>query len=118
MQVTKYLNKATLSVSGVVVYLLISTNVHAASNGLIAYSCLGADGNQNICLIRPDGTGKVQFTTSGGFNALPSWSPTGEMLAYTNLNPQAGTASIVVTNINVFNPIVISPGLAPAWSPD
>ncbi len=126
-------NKATLFVSGVAVSLLLSTNVHAAKNGLIAYPCRTGEsspGNiiQNICLIDPNKPGATPSDpiTSGGNNGLPSWSPDGKILAHTNaLNN--GMTNIMVMKVKgvdksgfpIFDaPQPISPGIAPAWSPD
>jgi Tol biopolymer transport system component len=132
MRLTKGSYKATLAVSGLVASLLMSTNVHAAKNGLIAYPCRTGEaspGNihQNLCLIDPNEPGATPSDpiTSGGDNGLPSWSPDGKILAYTNaLN---GMATIMVMKVKgvdksglpiFFDPQPISPGIAPAWSPD
>ena len=116
------LKKITLTMSGFVVSLLISTSVHAAvANGLIAYPCRTEGGFQNICLVTPEGTGNVQIT-SGGHNALPSWSPDGRMLAYTHYDKDPNTGmeflAIAVLDIDDLSTQFISPGFAPAWSPD
>jgi Tol biopolymer transport system component len=130
MGLTKGLYKATLAVSGLAASLLMSTNVHAGSkNGIIAYPCRSADLYLNICLIDPNmpetSANHPKSITSGGDNGLPSWSPDGKMLAYTNaLN---GMATIMVMKVKGVDqsglpffddPQPISSGIAPAWSPD
>ena len=107
---------------GLVIFLSIATGAHAAViNGLIAYPCRTADFHQNICLVNPDGTG-VEQITSGGDNGLPSWSPDGQFLAYTNLedDPAHGGLfpQIFVMDINTHATTFIGEGVAPAWSPD
>jgi hypothetical protein len=57
MRLAKHMNKATLSVAGVAVSLMMLTDVACGkqglpSNGVIAYPCrlvLGTDVPQNIC---------------------------------------------------------------------
>ena len=49
----------------------------------IAFEALGADGNTDIWLVHPDGSGLVQLT-HGLANKQPAWSPDGRQLAYTS----------------------------------
>jgi hypothetical protein len=126
MRLAKQCNKATLCASGVAISFLMLTDDACGkqglpSNGVIAYPCRSANGHQNICLISSDGTGKVQITFEGD-NGLPTWSPTGKQLAYTNFQMDPTTqnlvAQIVVMSIDDLSPKFISPGVWPAWSPD
>jgi Tol biopolymer transport system component len=111
---------------------MMSTNVHAGSkNGIIAYPCRSADDLRlNICLIDPNtpetSENHAKPITSGGDNGLPSWSPDGKMLAYTNA-PNGMATFIMVMKVKGVDqsglpffddPQPISPGIAPAWSPD
>jgi Tol biopolymer transport system component len=123
------LSKATLLASGFVTSLLMSTSVHAAvANGLIAYSCeTGSPGThqQNICLINPAAPNPattIEQITFDGHNALPSWSPDGTTLAYTNFqeNPGGGLPILqtILMNIEDRIPIPLAPGIGPDWSPD
>jgi WD40-like Beta Propeller Repeat len=131
MRLTNHLNIAALCVSGVAVSFMMSTNVHAGSkNGIIAYPCRSADLFLNICLIDPDtpetSENHPKPITSGGDNGLPSWSPDGKMLAYTNALNGMTTIIMVMkvkgvdqSGLPFFDkPQPISPGIAPAWSPD
>jgi TolB protein len=47
----------------------------------IAYYA-NANGNWDVYLIRPDGTGQRRLTTSSDFDGLPRWSPDGERLVF------------------------------------
>lgn len=64
----------------------------------------------------------MEQITSGGDNGLPSWSPDGKRLAYTNFQMDPGTGMpifrIFVLNIDDLSTNFVSPGVAPAWSPD
>ncbi len=134
MHIAKPLNLMILSVSGVIASLLMSTDVHAASkgppgNGLIAYPCRVAPTqpdspppNQNICLVDPNkpiepNVNPIQITFDGD-NGLPTWSPTGKMLAYTNQDPATTLTSIMVMSVDDLLPKFLSPGVWPAWSSD
>jgi Tol biopolymer transport system component len=116
------LNRAAPITLGFVTFLSMATGGHAAAiNGLIAYPCRSPDFHQNICLVNPDGT-DVEQITSGGDNGLPSWSPDGRFLAYTNLEDDPANGGlfprIFVMDIDTRATTFIGPGVAPAWSPD
>src|SRR4051812_16814484 len=116
----------TLITSSFVTSLLMATSADAAVvNGLIAYSCeTGAPGThqQNICLIDPAApilAATRKQITFEGVNGLPSWSPDGKFLAYTNFKEVNGAPSfrIFVMDIKSRSTNFIADGVAPAWSP-
>jgi TolB protein len=118
MLIAKLLYRNISYLTGVIASLLIVVNAYAAtSNGVIAYSCRDHFGFQNICYINLDGTGMVQMTF-GPDNAMPSWDPTGKLLAYTHREQFRGATTIVVMNKDGSGKHAISEGLVPAWSPD
>jgi TolB protein len=112
-------NNMRLFLSGIGAFLLITANVHAASNGVIAYSCRDTSGHQNICYIHPDGTGNVQITfNQTGGAGLPSWAPSGNALAYVDYNMTTGLTYINTMNSDGSNVQSLVQGNTPMWSPD
>jgi Tol biopolymer transport system component len=87
------------------------------SNGLIAYPIRDSSGHQNLAFIREDGTGLVQMTF-GADNALPSWAPDGERLAYVARDPFMGRTFICIMNADGSGAHRIGEGNTPEWSPD
>ena len=124
------LTKTAVTALGLVTCMLMATSASATVvNGLIAYPCETGGGtpdrHQNICLIDPaapvPADTKEQITFDGD-NGLPSWSPDGKFLAYTNIQdiPSLGGVMprIYVMDINTRASVFIGPGVAPAWSPN
>jgi Tol biopolymer transport system component len=114
--------KTTLSVWGVAASLLLSTNLHAATNGRnIAFPCRDHFGSQNICYYDVI-TQQITQMTFRPSNGLPWWSPNGKVLAYTYQPPaRPGVpprAFIFVMNADGSGQRSITEGAAPAWSPD
>ncbi len=76
-----------------------------ATNGAIAYDC--GSGNSGICLINPDGSGKVQVASTG---VRPRWSPDGTKLTFSDggdiyvMNPDGTDRTQLTTSGEDFNP--------------
>jgi dipeptidyl aminopeptidase/acylaminoacyl peptidase len=88
-------------------------------NGLIAFAS-DRDGDLEIYVVKPDGTGLTRLTHSSGSDTSPAWSPDGQQIAFVR---NTGTGrSIVVMNADGSDQRVIaaapSGGSHPAWSPD
>ena len=64
---------------------------YPGGNGLIAFTS-SRDGDVEIYLMNPDGTGQRRLTNSPGSDSQPSWSPDGTRIAFTSLrdgNPRS-----------------------------
>jgi TolB protein len=85
----------------------------------IAFSS-SRDGNSEIYVMNPDGTGQTRLTFNDAWDSLPSWSPNGNKIAFTSLRD--GNFEICVMNpdstgqTNLTN----NPGSdsESCWSPD
>jgi Tol biopolymer transport system component len=90
-----------------------------ATNGKLAFGS-DRDGNFEIYVMNPDGSGQSRLTSNPARDAEPTWSPNGTKLAFRS--DRDGNDEIYVMNadgsaqVNLTN----SPGVdgQPAWSPD
>ncbi|MCI0551864.1 MAG: hypothetical protein L0287_12990 [Anaerolineae bacterium] len=76
------------------------------------------EGNREIYLISPDGTGMVNLTNDPAFDYSPVWSPSGRYIAF--LSNREGTLALYVMNADGSNPTKIGDGSVisrPAWFP-
>jgi dipeptidyl aminopeptidase/acylaminoacyl peptidase len=55
------------------------------ANGKIAFDSTRADGNGDIWVMNPDGTGQVRLTTDPVTDDFASWSPGGNRIAFTSI---------------------------------
>lgn len=85
----------------------------------IAYECTAA-GRSDLCLIRPDGTGRRPLTNDDAADRWPTWSPRGTRIAYTR--DDEGITQIHAANLDGkgLTRLTNSPTLdeRPSWSPD
>ena len=99
--------------------------VHAAfpgGNGLIAFET-DRDGNNEIYVMNPDGSGQTNITSTTEWEYDPVFSPDGSRIAFVRETPQS---DIWVMNsdgsngINLSGPdtVVGTNGVYPTWSPD
>ena len=79
----------------------------------------GSGRDISIYLIRSDGTGLRELTTTIGLELFPSWSPDGEWIAY-QYSTERGYTDIYVIHKDGGDPIQVthSGGARPDWSPD
>jgi len=84
--------------------------------GLIAFGCRESTGNLQICVARPDGSGRTQLTFVGE-NGLADWSPDGKRLAFMAIRDDQqfiGVMNADGSDIQLFG----EGGVSPDWSPD
>jgi TolB protein len=91
----------------------------AAVNGKIAFESQ-RDGNAEIYVMNPDGTGETNLTDNPSLDTTPAWSPDGTKIAFSSL--RTGDLEIFVMNADGTNPVNLTNSantdLAPTWSPD
>jgi TolB protein len=91
----------------------------SAVNGKIAFESQ-RDGNAEIYVMNPDGSGETNLTNNPAFDTTPAWSPDGARIAFGSLRD--GDFEIFVMNADGTNPVNLtnSPNtdLWPTWSPD
>ena len=98
---------------------LADLSIAADLAGLIAFR----DGNGDLVTSRPDGTQATVWASGDQFaNSQPTWSATGEQLAWTAIGPEGPTLAITSvgsadTEAVSFTPVA-SPQFYLSWSPD
>ena len=89
------------------------------NGGLLTFSST-RDGNAEIYVIRPDGTGERRLTSHAALDAEPTWSPDGTKIAFTSSRTGNGDIYVMnadgsgLTRLTTDNAVDTSP----AWSPD
>ncbi|MBN1906783.1 MAG: PD40 domain-containing protein [Deltaproteobacteria bacterium] len=88
----------------------------------------GTNGNWDIYIISPDGTGETGLITGAKDDIYPSWSPDGYKLAFVRLHrSMPGGKAIIVYNIRTHNEEILDDFAiigrdlnlyGPCWSPD
>jgi len=71
------------------------------------------DGNYEIYIMNPDGSGQTRLTFSSDNDRNPSFSADGSRIAY-----DTDDSYIIIMNINGSNSSNIGGGISPRWSPD
>jgi Tol biopolymer transport system component len=89
----------------------------------VAFQREGPDGNVDIYVMLPDGTGVARLTTDPAFDGAPAWSPDGTRIAFfSQRNGGFGSEEIYVMDADGRHQVNLSrrPGrdANPAWSPD
>ena len=118
MKITRFFISYTLSL------ILTFASVYpifAAAPGTqkIAFTS-NRDGNNEIYIMNPDGTGQMNLTKHKASDALPAWSPTGKRILF--VSNRDGTPDLYLMNADGTNVQKVFKNLklrsAPAWSPD
>jgi hypothetical protein len=81
----------------------------------IAFQCVLASGNYDVCVINRDGTGLVRLTSDAIYEGNPAWRPDGSKIAFTR-NP--GRPEIALMALDGSAATRLTDGFDPAWSPD
>jgi dipeptidyl aminopeptidase/acylaminoacyl peptidase len=90
----------------------------AGANGRFVFAGT-ADGNADVYVIRPDGSGRARLTTNPASDLNPAWSPDGNKIAFAS--DRDGTFRIYTMNADGANQRAVSQGSwdrMPSWSPD
>ena len=106
---------AAALVVSLLIQMHIAASSYAARGTKIAFTCLGVDGNRDICVMDGDGGNEVRLTDNPGFDAEPSWSPDGNRIAFNRGH------HIYVMDSDGQNLMQLSERFTdrePAWSPD
>jgi TolB protein len=78
------------------------------------------DGNLEIYVMNPDGTGQTRLTNNSAVDAIPAWSPNGKRIAFYSMRD--GNAQIYVMNADGTNQTRLTNNATnddwPTWSPD
>jgi uncharacterized delta-60 repeat protein/uncharacterized repeat protein (TIGR01451 family) len=97
----------------------VVTSVTLAANGKIAFTS-DRDGNFEIYLMNPDGTGQTRLTKNTAGDGQPSWSPDGSKIAFTS--NRDGNWEIYAMNADGTGQTRLTTNAAeddePTWSPD
>ena len=91
----------------------------AAVNGKIVFVS-DREGNDEIYVMNPDGTGQTRLTHYGGDDVVPAWSPDGRTIAFCRQNSLSGNSIYLMNREGTAErPIFhFCDGGKLAWSPD
>ncbi len=73
----------TVLIVSLFIQMQIAANGYASRGTKIAFTCVGVDGNRDICVMDGDGGNEVRLTEDPARDEGPSWSPDG--VHYPNL---------------------------------
>lgn len=89
-------------ICGSIVCAALPVQAALGTNGVIAFDRNDA-GNDDVYVIRPDGSALTRLTTSPDSELAPAWSPDGTRIAYVRLDPGDEQYSLWVMNADGTN---------------
>ena len=98
----------------------ISRPAWSPDSGRIAFNCEVDLENQDICIIKRDGSGSARVTSNPAADWDPAWSPDGARIAFSTAR-YGGATLLAVMNPDGSQVTQIGSGIAgwrPGWSPD
>ena len=102
----------TVVVLSLLILTQIAENGYTSRRTKIAFTCVGMDGNRDICVMDGDGGDEIRLTDDPEWDEGPSWSPDGTRIVF-NRNHH-----IYVMDSDGRNLMELTDGSDPAWSPD
>ena len=72
----------TVLVVSLFIQMQIAANGYASRGTKIAFTCVGVDGNRDICVMDGDGGNEVRLTDDPAWDQGPSWSPDGTRIVF------------------------------------
>ena len=93
----------------------IAANGYASRGTKIAFTCVGVDGNRDICVMDGDGGNEVRLTEDPARDEGPSWSPDGTRIVFYRGHHIYVMDSDGQNLMELTGPLG---GTDPAWSPD
>jgi Tol biopolymer transport system component len=110
--------RSSLLVVAALVSALPASAARHGLNGRIAFVS-DRDGNSEIYVMNPDGSGQTRLTNNPAKDIDPAWSPDGRRIAF--VSNRSGTLEIFVMKADGSNVTQLTDGGGnedPAWSPD
>ncbi len=83
--------------------------------GRIVFTCTRGDFNQ-LCLIRPDGSGSARLTSGGSHDYYPAFSPRGDYLAF--VSTRNGPFDLYALNVATGELLQLTRNVGNVFSPD
>ena len=108
-------------VLSLLIQMQIATIGYAAPRAKIAFTCVGMDGNRDICVMDGDGGNEVILTDDPAWDEGPSWSPDGDRIVFASDRGDNPGLNIYVMDSKgriLMKLTNESSNGQPAWSPD
>ena len=105
----------TVLIVSLFIQMQIAANGYASRGTKIAFTCVGVDGNRDICVMDGDGGNEVRLTDDPAWDQGPSWSPDGTRIVFYRGHHIYVMDSDGQNLMELTGPLG---GTDPAWSPD